>query len=114
MIRFEHVSKRFGSLDAISDITFEIARGEFVFLIGPSGAGKTTILRQIIHDLLPSKGKILVNALDVGNLPQGKIFQLRRSVGMIFQDFKLLTDRDRKSTRLNSSHIQKSRMPSSA
>lgn len=93
MIHFDHVSKRFGTLEALSDVTFEIASGEFVFLIGPSGAGKTTILRHIIRDLLPTKGKIKVGEWDVTNLSPSKIHLLRRSVGMVFQDFKLLSDR---------------------
>lgn len=93
MIRFDNVSKRFGALPALSDIALEVKDGEFVFLIGPSGAGKTTILRLIIHDLLPTKGKVIVDSWDVGVLEAAKVHLLRRHVGMVFQDFKLLTDR---------------------
>lgn len=93
MIHFDHVSKRFGGLTAVSDITFEVGSGEFVFFVGPSGAGKTTILRLITRDLTPTKGKIFVDTWDLTTLPSAKIHLLRRSVGMVFQDFKLLTDR---------------------
>ncbi len=93
MIRFDHVSKRFATLAALNDITFEVSSGEFVFFIGPSGAGKTTILRLITRDLTPTKGKIFVDTWDVASLAPGNIHFLRRAVGMVFQDFKLLMDR---------------------
>ena len=93
MIHFEHVSKNFGRTAAVSDVTFEIGSGDFVFFVGPSGAGKTTILRLITRDLLPSKGKVVVDGWDIGTLPTNKVHILRRSVGMVFQDFKLLADR---------------------
>ncbi len=93
MIRFDNVSKHFGSGAALSDVNLVIDKGQFVFLIGPSGAGKTTLLRLVIRDLLPTTGKILFDQKDVGHIPAGKIHLLRRSVGMVFQDFKLLADR---------------------
>ncbi len=94
MIRFDHVSKRFGGqTPALSDVTVEIKDGEFLFLIGPSGAGKTTFLRLLIRDILPSKGKVFVDDWEVGTLPTSKIHLLRRKIGMVFQDFKLLEDR---------------------
>lgn len=94
MIRFDHVSKKFsGEQVALSDISMEIADGEFVFLIGPSGAGKSTILRMILRDVLPSSGTIQVNEWDVASIPKKRVHMLRRAVGMVFQDFKLLSDR---------------------
>lgn len=94
MIRFDHVSKRFsGHTDALSEITVEIQDGEFVFLIGPSGAGKTTFLRLLIRDIIPTAGKIFVDDWNVNTLPGGNVHLLRRAVGTVFQDFKLLTDR---------------------
>lgn len=94
MIRFDHVSKHYsGQSSALSDVTVEIKDGEFVFLIGPSGAGKTTFLRLLIRDLLPTSGTVFVDDWQVSNLPKGKLHHLRRKVAMVFQDFKLLIDR---------------------
>ncbi len=93
MIRFDNVSKTYpGGGSALSDISVEITDGSFVFLIGPSGAGKTTLLRLIIRDLLPTKGRVFVDDWEVSKLPKSKIHQLRRKVGMVFQDFKILRD----------------------
>lgn len=94
MIQFDHVSKTFGPESiALNDITVEVKDGEFVFLIGASGAGKSTLLRLILRDLLPTAGIVIVDDWDVTKLPQSKIHLLRRRVGMVFQDFKLLIDR---------------------
>src|SRR3990172_8451497 len=89
-----HVSKIYPKeFVAVSDITLHIQRGEFVFLSGPSGAGKTTLLRLIFRDELPTSGQILVNGRNVVRLRESKLPALRRSIGVIFQDFKLLMDR---------------------
>jgi len=93
MIKFENVSKRFGSIKALEDISFEISEGEFVFLTGPSGAGKTTILKLILKELLPTDGKISVDNQDINKIRGKKICEHRRRIGVVFQDFKLLTDR---------------------
>lgn len=94
MIHFDHVSKQFGSqTKALNNVSVEIKGGEFVFLIGPSGAGKTTLLRLLMRDILPSHGKIVVDNWEVNKLHPSKIFLLRRKIGMVFQDFKLLLDR---------------------
>lgn len=94
MIRFNNVTKHFsGHTNALSDITVEIKDGEFVFLIGPSGAGKTTFLRLLIHDIIPTKGTIHVDEWNLSSLPTSQIYLLRRHVGTVFQDFKLLTER---------------------
>jgi cell division transport system ATP-binding protein len=94
MIRFDHVTKQYpGHVHALSDVTVEISDGEFIFLIGASGAGKTTMLRLLIRDLLPSAGNIQIDNWHVNTLPTKKIHLLRRKVGTVFQDFKLLTDR---------------------
>lgn len=94
MIRFDNVSKTYpGGANALSNISVAIADGSFVFLIGPSGAGKTTLLRLIIRDMLPTKGKVHVDDWEVSKLPKSKIHELRRKVGMVFQDFKILPDR---------------------
>lgn len=94
MIIFDDVSKKYSaSTITLHDINFKIADGEFVFLVGPSGAGKTTILRLLIRDLIPNKGSITVDDWAVHKLKSKFIPILRRHIGFVFQDFKLLTDR---------------------
>ncbi len=94
MIQFFHVSKTYArDIEALSDITLSVQKGEFVVLTGPSGAGKTTLLRLIFRDELPSSGQILVNGRNVVKLPGRAVPHLRRSIGVVFQDFKLLHDR---------------------
>lgn len=94
MIRFDDVSKQYsGHKSALSDITVEIKDGEFVFLIGPSGAGKTTLLRLLIRDMVPTKGSVHVDSWNLGSMSTSSVYRLRRHIGTVFQDFKLLTDR---------------------
>jgi len=93
MIKFENVTKKFGSKKVLSRVSFEINPREFVFLIGPSGAGKTTLIRLITREFLPSTGKLFIDEWDLTALPSSKIPLLRRKVGVIFQDFKILFDK---------------------
>lgn len=93
MLSIQKITKKFGRHVALDKISFEINKGEFVFLVGASGAGKTTILRLIIKDIQPNEGTIKLDDIDIVNLPGSKIPLLRRKVGMIFQDFKMLQDR---------------------
>ncbi len=91
MIQTFHVYKQYGrDSAALSDVTLEIDKGEFVFLTGPSGAGKTTFLKLIFREETPSQGQILVNGRNVSAIPETKIPFLRRDIGVVFQDFKLL------------------------
>jgi len=91
MIRLYSVTKRYaGGVTALDGIDLEVARGEFVFLTGPSGAGKTSLLRLLLRQELPSDGQILVNGRNVGALPASKVPDLRRYIGVVFQDFKLI------------------------
>lgn len=91
MIQTFHVSKQYGRDNvALTDVTLEIDKGEFVFLTGPSGAGKTTFLKLIFREETPSSGQILVNGRNVSAIPEPKIPYLRRDIGVVFQDFKLL------------------------
>ena len=91
MIQFFHVSKRFpGGQAALEEVTFDIARGQFVFLTGASGAGKTTLLRLIFREEVPSDGQIVVNGRNVASVPPSKIPYLRRTIGVVFQDFRLI------------------------
>lgn len=94
MIVFEDAAKKYSaSVVALQNVNLTIQNGEFVFLVGPSGAGKTTMLRLIIRDLLPSHGSVFVDDWEVNKLKKSLIPQLRRRVGFVFQDFKLLPDR---------------------
>jgi len=91
LIQFFHVSKRFpGGQAALEEVTFDIARGQFVFLTGASGAGKTTLLRLIFREDVPSAGQIVVNGRNVASVPPSKIPYLRRTIGVVFQDFRLI------------------------
>ena len=94
MIKLDKVSKKFGTgVFGLSDITLSVDSGEFVFLIGPTGSGKTTIFRLLIREMLPTEGTITVNDWDIVRLPKHKIPHLRKKVGVVFQDLKLLFDR---------------------
>jgi len=90
MIKFEAVTKEYNGLVAISDVTLEIKEGEFVFVVGPSGAGKTTLIKLLIREELPTAGEIYFRDWEVTKLPPKKLPQLRREIGVVFQDFKLL------------------------
>lgn len=91
MIQAFHVYKQYDRESmALSDITLHVGKGEFAFLTGPSGAGKTTFLKLVFREELPSQGQILVGGRNITAIPDGQIPELRRSVGVVFQDFKLL------------------------
>lgn len=94
MIKLDKVSKKFGTgVFGLSDINFLVDKGEFVFLVGPTGAGKTTIFRLITREILPTTGAIIVGDWDIVKLPSAKIPHLRKKIGVVFQDLKLLLDR---------------------
>ena len=91
MIRFENVTKAYkGDVVAIRDLSLEIAKGEFVFLVGPSGSGKSTFLKLLLRDEVATAGRVLVAGRDIGRLGSWKVPSLRRNIGCVFQDFKLL------------------------
>jgi cell division transport system ATP-binding protein len=91
MIRLHHVYKTYGTgADALSDITLSIARGEFIFLTGPSGAGKTTLLKLLYLAERATKGQVFINGVNVSTIKERRIPYLRRAVGVVFQDFKLI------------------------
>ncbi|MBI4098099.1 MAG: ATP-binding cassette domain-containing protein [Candidatus Levybacteria bacterium] len=94
MISLENVSKKFGTgVFAVSDISFSVERGEFLFLVGPTGSGKTTIFRLLIREMVPTEGSVVVNSWDLTKLPSKKVPELRKKIGVVFQDLKLLADR---------------------
>ena len=94
MIRLTHVDKSYpnGAL-ALRDVTFRISRGEFVFLTGHSGAGKSTIMKLLFAEQRPTSGEVRVSGYDVTSLRRDEIPKLRRRLGIVFQDFRLLDDR---------------------
>jgi cell division transport system ATP-binding protein len=94
MIRFEDVKKVYkGDVIALHDVSLEIAKGEFVFLVGPSGSGKSTFLKLLLRDEVATSGCVLVAGRDIGRLGTWKVPQLRRNIGCVFQDFKLLPNK---------------------
>ncbi len=78
---------------SLDNVSVEIEKGDFVFFIGPSGAGKSTIIKLLLREVQPDKGKVFVNGRDVGSLRQGRVPHFRRSLGCVFQDFRLLPTR---------------------
>jgi cell division transport system ATP-binding protein len=91
LIQFFQVTKRYpGGQTALDRVSFDIARGQFVFLTGPSGSGKTSLLRLIFRADVPTEGQILVNGRNVSSIPEQKIPYLRRTIGVVFQDFRLI------------------------
>lgn len=94
MIRFENVTKVYDNgTTALDNISFHIEKGEFVFVVGPSGAGKSTLTRMLMHEELPTSGSIRIDGIAVETLHKKDIPYLRRSIGVVFQDFRLLDDR---------------------
>ena len=95
MIRFTKVSKRYptGTDAALDEVSFHIGRGEFVFLTGHSGAGKTTILKLMFAEERPTSGDVRVSGFGIGGLRRDEVPRLRRRLGIVFQDFRLLEDR---------------------
>lgn len=94
MIQFLSVTKEYtgGDIVAVEDISFDVDDGEFVFLVGPSGSGKTTLIKMLIREELPSSGKIFFDDSDITRFKTRSIYQLRRQIGVIFQDFKLIPE----------------------
>lgn len=91
MIEFISVTKKYPSgAVALEDINLKIEAGEFVFVVGHSGAGKSTLLKLITREILPTSGKILLNGEDILKIPKNKVHVLRRRIGTVYQDFKLL------------------------
>jgi cell division transport system ATP-binding protein len=91
MIHFYHVTKRFDRYStALQDVTFQIDKGEFVFLTGPSGAGKSTMLKIILRQMLPTEGQVVVNGRNLNAMKRSQLPYFRREIGMVFQDFKLI------------------------
>jgi cell division transport system ATP-binding protein len=94
VIEFYHIYKQYvGDQYALCDVSFSIEKGEFIFLTGASGAGKTTLLKLIFKEEQPSRGQILIDSLNINLIPHKLLYQLRRNIGIVFQDFRLLENR---------------------
>ena len=103
MIQFLRVSKQYpGGAFALRELEFELQRGELAFLRGPSGAGKTTLLKLIYREIEPSAGQIVVNGRNVSSIPRQKVPFLRRTMGVVFQDYRLI---DRRTVFENVSYL---------
>mgnify|MGYP002037351621 FL=1 len=93
MINFYNVTLKHKNSRGIHNVSFDIEKGQFVYLMGPTGAGKSTIINSIIKSVVPDSGQILVNNYDVSKLSENDLTIFRRDIGMVFQDFKLINDR---------------------
>ncbi len=94
MIRLENVTKSYSAdVVALRDASFDIAKGEFVFLVGPSGSGKSTLLRLLNHQDHPERGAVWVAGRNIIDMPQSRVPHLRRNIGNVFQDYKLLSNK---------------------
>lgn len=95
LIVLDHVSKAYSTgAPALDDISITIKKGEFVFIVGDSGSGKSTFIKLLLRELIPTSGTIIVNGYNVGKLKRRKIPQFRRNIGVVFQEFRLLKDRN--------------------
>lgn len=94
MIQLLNVTKIYpNGVCALHDVSVKINKGEFVFLVGPSGAGKSTFIKLLIREELPTKGQILIDGKNILRLKKSEVAKLRRNIGIVFQDFRLLADR---------------------
>ena len=95
MIELRNVSKAYSAgTPAVNDMNIHIDKGEFVFIVGDSGAGKSTLIKLLLKELEPTSGKIVINGKDLGKMKRRNIPMLRRDIGVVFQDFRLLKDRN--------------------
>lgn len=93
IIQFDKVTKKFGSVIALDGVSFEVEHGEFIFITGPSGAGKTTILKLILGEILSDNGEVVVDGTNVKKLREKDLPYFRQKIGIVFQDFKVISER---------------------
>lgn len=94
MITFDQVSLQYDSKHtALKNISIHIDKGEFVFVVGPSGAGKSTFVKVLTHELVPEQGTVVVNGINITKLKRSKVPYYRRTLGIVFQDFRLLSEK---------------------
>lgn len=94
IIEFNQVSKKYGIINALNDVSFRIDPGEFVFIVGPSGAGKSTLIKLILNQIKPSSGSISLDDKKLSDLRKKEVEQVRRKIGVIFQDYQLIPDKN--------------------
>ena len=95
MIKIQHVSKAYAAgIPALNDVSLEIEDGEFVFVVGDSGSGKSTLIKLLLKELEPTDGTIVIDGVDLKKIKQKQIPKFRRNIGVVFQDFRLLKDRN--------------------
>ena len=95
VIHFDHVYKDYQKgIHALEDVSISIKKGEFVFITGSSGSGKSTLIRLMLREILPTKGKVFVAGRELSRLRRHQVSKYRRSIGVVFQDFRLLKDRN--------------------
>ena len=95
MIQLEHVSKSFSEgIPALNDVSLHISEGEFVFVVGDSGSGKSTLIKLLLKELEPTSGSITINDTDIRKISHKRVPYFRRNIGCVFQDFRLLKDRN--------------------
>lgn len=94
VILFENVCKDYkGDVHAVNDVSFRVEKGEFVFIVGTSGSGKSTLIKLMMREIKPTSGKVFINGRDLGRMRRYNVAKYRRTIGVVFQDFRLLQDR---------------------
>ncbi len=93
LVEFKKTTKAYGESAVLHDVSFEVEKGDFVFITGPSGAGKSTILKLILGEIIPSSGEVLIDGVNVGHLDSSHLPKYRQKIGVVFQDFRVLSER---------------------
>ena len=93
MIYFDNVTKKYGDMAALEDVTLSVAPKEFVSIVGHSGAGKTTLLKLLLAEERPTNGSVFFESIDINDLPNSSLHHYRRKIGMVFQDFRLIPNK---------------------
>ena len=92
-IAFKSVTKNYGLITALKDVTFRVKRGDFILLTGPSGSGKTTIFKIVLGEIKPTQGNIIINKTDISSIKKRQMEEIRKKIGVIFQDYQLVFDK---------------------
>ena len=111
IVSFRDVTRRYGSLEALTSVSFELQEGELAFLVGPSGAGKSTLMKLLNREVEPTSGQVWVDGLAVHDLKAGRLADLRKKVGVVFQDYKLLKRRTALENLAFALHVSDLRLP---